>query len=183
MGSLGGSATGRGAAAFVLAAAVGIVGAGRLSVWFDLTTDGFGTNGFVAPAGAMSSVLDAACATVAVLAIATIAKPSEALRVVSGVAALALSVASLSEWRSEATVKARYPAGTLRATPVDALVSPSTSGWVVLASVVTLQLAAIVLLPHRRPVLIAVGALVIGTVAVGLLAPDQLTVGSDGVIR
>lgn len=171
----------RGAAVAVLLAAAWVVVAGRFSVWFDLQADGFGGGGFVAPAGTSAVVLDAACAAIGVLAIATAVRPGRPLGVVLAIAAVALSVGGLVEWWSEATVDADYPAGTLRETSVKVLVSPSTVGWFVLASLVTLQGAAVALLPWRRPTLIAISALVVGTVAVGLLAPDQLSAADDQV--
>jgi hypothetical protein len=165
----------------VLFAAAWVVVAGRLSVWFDLQTSGFGVSGFVAPMGTSASVLDAACVAIGVLAIATAARPGQPLGVVLAIAALVLSVGGLVEWWSEATVDADYPAGTLRETSVSVLVSPSAAGWFVLASLLALQGAAVALLPRRQPILIAIGALVVGTVAIGLLAPDHLSTADDQV--
>jgi subtilisin family serine protease len=170
-----------GAAVAVLFAAAWVVVAGRLSVWFHLEANGFGGSGFVAPTGTSATVLDAACVAVGVLAIATAARPGRPLGIVLAIAALVLSVGGLAEWWSEATVDADYPAGTLRETSVSVLVSPSTAGWFVLASLAALQCASLALLPRRQPILIAMGALVVGTVAIGLLAPDHLSGADDQV--
>lgn len=175
------SASIRGAAVAVLFAAAWVVVAGRLSVWFDLQANGFGGSGFVAPTGISATVLDAACVAIGVLAIATASRPGHPLGVVLAIAALVLSVGGLVEWWSEATVDADYPAGTLRETSVGVLVSPSTAGWLVLASLLVLQGAALALLPRRQPILIAIGALVVGTAAIGLLAPDHRSAADDQI--
>lgn len=171
----------RGAAVAVLFAAAWLVVAGRFSVWFNLQADGFGGAGFVAPTGTSAAVLGAVGVAIGVLAIETLLRPGRPLGVVLAIAALALSVGGLVEWWSEATVNADYPAGTLRETPVKVSVAPSTAGWFVLVSLVTLQGAAVSLLPRRRPTVIAIGALVVGTMAVGLLALDQLSTADDQV--
>jgi hypothetical protein len=173
----------RAAAVAVLVAAAWIVAAGRLSVWFDLHALDFGGGGFVAPTGASGTVLDVVCVATAVLAVGTAARPGRRPEVVLAIAALALSVVGLVEWWSEAAVDADLPAGALRATPVEVLVSPTTAGWLVLASLVTLQGAAAALLPRHRAILAAIAALVVATAAVGLLAPDRLSPPDDQVIR
>ena len=169
----------RGAAAGVLLAAAWVAVAGRLSVWFDLHADGFGANGFIAPAGTTAVVLPAVCVAIGVLAIVTIIRPGRRLAVALAISALALSVGGLLTWWSEATVDADFPAGALRETPVEVLVSPSTAGWVVLAALLTMQGAAAALLPRRQATLIVIGLLVVGTVTIGLSAPDQLFRAGD----
>jgi len=163
----------------VLFAAAWVIAAGRLSVWFDLVANDFGGTGVVAPGGTSATVLDVACVAIGVLAIGTAARPGRRPGVVLAVAALLLSVGVLVEWWSGATVDADYPAGTLRETSVSVLASPSAAGWLVLASLITLQGAALALLPRRQPIVIAISALVVGTVAIGLLAPDQLSAADD----